>query len=108
MGRKDPKNYKQDQDLIDAYEEGGRAIGRMILHDPEQEEYLWGLFDGIKLWPKWYLYGFRCLYRDENPDEARRAIARRYRRKKSKKGHLVHWEQEREQATRLTAHPNNE
>jgi hypothetical protein len=82
MGRKDPRNYKQDQDLIAAYEEGGRAIGKMILHTPDREEYLWKLLKGVKLWPKWYLYGFRCLYRDENPVEARRVIARRYHRKR--------------------------
>jgi hypothetical protein len=77
-----PRNYKTDPDLRAAYEEGGRAIGRMILHDPDREEYLWKLLGSLKLWPRWYLLGFKGLYCEENPAERRRVIERRYNRKK--------------------------
>ncbi len=85
MGRKDPRNYSQDQGLIDAYREGGQAIGKLLTHDPSQEEYLWKLLKDVKLWPKWYLHGFRCLYRDEHPREHANAVKRRYLRKKKKR-----------------------
>ena len=85
MGRSDLRNYKQDQDLIAAYEEGGQAIGKMLTHDPSQEEYLWSLLKDVKIWPRWYLEGFRRLYRDANPKEHRRAVVRRYLRKKKKR-----------------------
>ena len=77
-----PLDYKQDPELRAAYEEGGRAIGRMIMHDPDREQYFWKLMGPLKLWPRWYLLGFKGLYSEENPMEAKRVIKRRYRRKK--------------------------
>ncbi len=89
MRKKVLENYSQDQDLIAAYEEGGKAIGRLLTHDPTQEEYLWKLLGGVKLWPRWYLEGFRLLYRDEHPREHRNAVVRRYRHRRKKR---VQWE----------------
>ena len=80
-----PRNYKTDPDLRAAYEEGGRAIGRMIMHDPDREEYFWKLLKPLKLWPRWYLLGFKGLYAEENPLESRRVIDARMRRKKRQK-----------------------
>jgi hypothetical protein len=77
-----PLDYKQDPELRAAYEEGGRAIGRMIMHDPDREEYFWKLMGPLKLWPRWYLLGFKGLYSEENPLERQRVIKRRCRRKK--------------------------
>lgn len=77
-----PRNYKQNPELRAAYEEGGRAIGRMILYDPDREEYFWKLVKGLGLWPRWYLLGFKGLYCEENPVERQRVLDRRCRRKK--------------------------
>ena len=77
-----PLDYKQDPELRAAYEEGGRAIGRMIMHYPDREEYFWKLMRPLKLWPRWYLLGFKGLYSEENPLERQRVIEGRYRRKK--------------------------
>ena len=87
MGMKGvPRNYKNDPDLRAAYEEGGRAIGRIIMHHPEREEYLWKLLKGVKLWPRWYLLGFKGLYSMEHPAERQLVLDRRCRRKKRNNG----------------------
>ena len=40
------------------------------------------------MWPRWYLDAFRGLYADENPEEHKRAIKKRYRQKKARKRRL--------------------
>ena len=65
------------------YEEGGRAIGRKILHDPEAEPQLWKLVEGLGLWKRWYLRAFCRLYSAENPTEYERVRKQRYRKMNS-------------------------
>lgn len=54
------------------------------MYDPDREEYFWKLLRGLKLWPRWYLLGFKGLYGEENPLERQRVIQARMRRKKRK------------------------
>lgn len=86
--KRPPNGYKSDPVVREAYEEGGRAIGRMILHYPDREEYFWKLMSPLKLWPRWYLLAFKGLYSEENPLERKRVIKRRYERKKRKHDRL--------------------
>lgn len=101
-----PRNFREQPAVREAYDEGGRSIGRAILHNPEQEEYFWSLLKGLDLWPRWYLSAFKKLYCDENPREHRASIKNRYQRKKRRKERLVQWEQENRRATDLTAQPS--
>ena len=52
-----------------AYEEGGEAIGRAIMYDPESEAKMWHLLGGTGIWPRWYLKCFATLYRERNLKE---------------------------------------
>ena len=56
-------------EVVPAYEEGGRAIGRAIMYDPAAEDQIWGFIVGTSIWPKWYLKCFATLYREENVKE---------------------------------------
>lgn len=64
-----------------AYEEGGRAIGRQVLHDPMAEERIWKMVSGLKIWPKWFLLAFARLYAEEHPAEYEKIRKRRYRKR---------------------------
>lgn len=64
------------------YEEGGRAIGEMLCHDPAKESLLWDLVAGSGLWKRWYLTAFKYMWQRENPIEARKAKHKRYERKR--------------------------
>lgn len=77
-----PRNYKEQPAVREAYEEGGRSIGRAILYQPDREAYFWNLLKGLDLWPRWYLLAFKGLYCEENPLEHRRAVKNRYRKGK--------------------------
>ncbi|HAW75188.1 MAG TPA: hypothetical protein DCW74_05560 [Alteromonas australica] len=83
---KRPKNWRET--LAPIYQEEGRAIGRMIMHDRSQEEYLWSLLGGTGVWPRWYLYAFATLYREENMTEYNTQKSRK-RRKRGKKERML-------------------
>lgn len=78
-----PRNWRQHEDLFEAYEEGGKSIGRAIAYDVSKEGYFWKLLGPLKLWPRWYLLTFRTIWRERNMKEAmrikRRAMAKRKR-----------------------------
>ena len=106
MRKRPPYNYRELPEVREAYEEGGRSLGRAILWDPSKEEYFWNLLKGCDLWPRWYLAAFKGLYSDENPLERKRSIKNRYQQKLAKRRKLDTLEEIREQAARrLTAHP---
>ena len=75
---KRPKNWKSDPQLHAAFEEGGKAMGKAIYTNPEQEKYFWKLVGPLKLWPRWYLGAFASLWAAENPSAAR--LVRYHRR----------------------------
>ena len=75
---------RQREEAREAYEEGGRAMGRQIMYDPSAEARLWKMLSGLGLWPRWYLKAFAALYREENPTEYERVRKRRYRSRKRK------------------------
>ena len=90
-----------------AYEEGGRSIGRQIMYDPAAEARIWKMLSGLKLWPRWYLKAFARLYADDNPQEYERIRKRRYRKGKRLADQPAKMRATREQAARrLTAHPS--
>jgi len=82
--KRPPRDYRERPEVREAYEEGGRSIGRSIVHDPTKEEYYWKILGPLQMWPRWYLDAFRGLYADENPEENQRAIKKRYRQKKAR------------------------
>ena len=98
MGKRPPTGYRDDPELRAAFEEGGRAIGRAIMWNPEQEDYFWKTLKGIGLWPRWYLTAFKNLYADENPRELRRSVKNRYRRKLAKRKARANLEEVRRKA----------
>lgn len=79
MTIKKPRGWKSDPKLREAYEEGGRGVGRQLLHDKSMEPKLWALLSGTGVWPRWYLSAFRSLYIKENPKEYRNWRRRRER-----------------------------
>lgn len=77
-----PRGWKKDPKVYEAYEEGGRAIGKTLLWSKGREPMIWSLIAGTSIWPRWYLSAFRTLYIRENPKEYwtwknRRACKRR-------------------------------
>ena len=77
-----PKDWRQHEELFEAYEEGGKSIGRAIAYDTSKEAYFWKLLGPLKLWPRWYLLTFRTIWRERNPREARNIRHRDERRNK--------------------------
>ena len=67
-----------------AYEEGGEAIGRAIMYDPESEAKMWHLLGGTGIWPRWYLKCFATLYRQAHPREYE-ALKKRWQYKRNSK-----------------------
>lgn len=74
MGRpgKRPRGWTKCPKLRAAYEEGGEAIGRLMVWQPKKAEHVWKLIGGMGLWPKWYLEGFRYHWIKDNPKEYQR------------------------------------
>ena len=66
---KRPRGWTKCPKLRAAYEEGGVAIGRMMVWQPERAEQIWKLVGGTGIWPKWYLEGFRYHWIKDNPRE---------------------------------------
>jgi hypothetical protein len=67
-----------------AYEDGGEAIGRIMLWNPEREPKIWALIAGTKLWPRWYLSAFRTHYVKDHPTEYSLWKNRKWRKKHQK------------------------
>jgi len=80
------------------YAQEGKAIGRLIMHDREQEAYLWSLLGGTGLWPRWYLYAFATLYREENIREYNAQKAIKHSRRKRKKESRLKCEEKQQEA----------
>jgi len=70
MRMKRPSNWREI--VRPAYEEGGVSIGRMIMYDRSKELEIWSLIGPADIWPRWYLYAFATLYREDNPKEYER------------------------------------
>jgi hypothetical protein len=71
MGRfKRPLNWRDE--VRPVYEEEGRAIGKYLMHNRSKEPDLWAMLGPTKVWPRFYLFGFATLYKDENPREYER------------------------------------
>lgn len=79
---KRPKDWRDEVTPI--YLEEGEAIGRMIMHNRDQEPYLWSLVGGTGVWPRWYLFAFATLYRESHMTEYN-SLKSRWRRGRQKK-----------------------
>jgi len=77
-----PRGWKSKS--REAYEQGGKAIGRLMLWSPEKEPELWKLVSGTRIWPRWYLSAFRTHYIAENPTEYSLWKNRKWREKHRK------------------------
>lgn len=69
-----------------AYLEGGEALGKMMLWQPDRALKVWQLISGTRIWPKWFLEAFRYHYVKHNPKDYQRwKDARRAKRLQAKK-----------------------
>ena len=93
---------RRKQEARKAYEEGGKAMGRQIMHDPSAEARLWKMLSGLGLWPRWYLSAFRRLYEEENPQEYERVRKANYRKRKRKQERAGKLKKLREGAARTS------
>ena len=75
-------------------------MGRAIMHDNSKEPEFWEILGPLELWPRWYLFAFATLYREENIAEYNRAKANRWHRKRAAAKRVRDLEQEREAARR--------
>lgn len=88
------KNWK-DQTWA-AYDEGGRAIGKLLAHEPHREPEVWALVSGTGIWKRWYLKCFVSWWRLENPLEYNRIKQARYQGRCSRKKQAAKLEASRE------------
>jgi hypothetical protein len=76
-----------EEEVRDAYEMGGKALGELLTRKPELEDQIWNLVGKPTGWPRRWLKGFRQMWIRENPDLARllisRASTRAYDRRRS-------------------------
>jgi hypothetical protein len=79
-----PAGWTSDPKVREAYEEGGRAIGKTLLWHKSQEPVIWALIDGLDLYPRWYLSAFRSFYIAENRKEYRRWVDGSLRKRRRK------------------------
>ncbi len=79
---KRPKNWRDEVTPI--YLEEGEAIGRLIMHDRDQEPRIWELLGGTGIWPRWYLFAFATLYRQSHMTEYN-TLKSQWRRGRAKK-----------------------
>lgn len=91
------KNWKKE--TWSHYDEGGRAIGRMLAHEPHREPEVWALVSGTGIWKRWYLKCFVSWWRIENPLEYNRIKQARYAKKLSARRRDAKLEEAREAST---------
>ena len=81
MRRKRPSDWREI--VQETYEEEGQALGRAIMLDSSREPDFWEILGPLDLWPRWYLFAFATLYRENNVAEYNRAKANRWWRKRA-------------------------
>ena len=69
MGRNRKWPVDWEEQCREAYEDYGRAVGKMLMHGQSTEGELWALIGGTGVWPRWYLKAFKRLYSRENRRE---------------------------------------
>lgn len=79
-------------------------MGRAIMLDNSKEAELWEILGPLELWPRWYLFAFATLYREENIAEYNRVKANRWNRKRAAARRSGILEQTKE-AARRSLHP---
>lgn len=62
-----PRGWTKCPKLREAYEEGGKNIGKMMVLEPDRAKKVWSLIAGTGIYPKWYLEGFRYHWIKDNP-----------------------------------------
>ena len=77
-----PEGWTSSEELREAYEECGENFGRLMLWQPERAKKAWSLLMDARIYPNWYLEGFRYLFIKNNPKEYRNWKKKRYRRRK--------------------------
>ena len=58
-------------------------MGRAIMLDNSKEPEFWDILGPLELWPRWYLFAFATLYREDNIAEYNREKANRWNRKRA-------------------------
>ena len=58
-------------------------MGRAIMQDNSKEAEFWEILGPLKLWPRWYLFAFATLYRENNLAEYDRAKSKRWYQKRA-------------------------
>lgn len=103
MRPKKPKDWKEQSRA--AYEEAGRSIGRMLMHNPHKEQQVWDLIGGTKIWPRWYLSAFRSMYIAENPTEYQTWKHKRWRHRKKARRESKRLLEQRQKAVKAISEP---
>ena len=98
MRRKRPTDWREI--VQETYLEDGQAMGRAIMLDSSKEAEFWEILGPLELWPRWYLFAFATLYREDNIPEYNRAKANRWNRKRAAAKRTYDLKQEREAARR--------
>ena len=81
MRRKRPTDWRTI--VQETYLEEGQAMGRAIMLDNSKEPEFWDILGPLELWPRWYLFAFATLYREDNIAEYNREKANRWNRKRA-------------------------
>ena len=81
MRRKRPTDWREI--VKETYLAEGQAMGRAIMLDNSKEAEFWNILGPLELWPRWYLFAFATLYREDNIAEYNRAKANRWNRKRA-------------------------
>lgn len=98
MKRKRPTDWRTI--IQETYLEEGQAMGRAIMLDNSKEAEFWDILGPLELWPRWYLFAFATLYREDNIAEYNRAKANRWNRKRAAAKRTKDLMEEREAARR--------
>ena len=96
--KKRPADWRKK--IEEAYEEGGRGIGRMLAYYPEREKDVWAWIGGLKIYPRYYLLHFVRLWRKENPREWDSYRRTQYNRRKARERDQAIVQDDREQVMR--------
>jgi hypothetical protein len=100
---KRPKDWREI--CRETYYEEGQAMGRAIMYNRNREAELWEIVGPLELWPRWYLFAFATLYREDHIPEYNRQKSKRCSDKKAAAKRSSKLEETREAARRSIAHP---
>lgn len=73
-----------EDEVRDAYEMGGKALGKFLVAHPHKEPEIWKLVCEPTGWPRRWLKGFRQMYRRENPVQSYKEMDKHLHRRRTR------------------------